>query len=151
MRRNFAGHRENGEDRFVLRGPKPPKRRRRARMIACRCSEAEPREMQNRPSSEGAADDSSGVSISSVHSSAPSELGRMVCPVPGVPLRYTPRLPCGAPSALKSTHLRPPSKPGHGSGKPSLTPAYLRAVPPWFNIITYPWYAIPARQLIVLE
>jgi len=46
--KEFCRAPENGEDRFVLRGPKLPKRRRRARMIACRCSEAEPRASMRR-------------------------------------------------------------------------------------------------------
>ena len=54
------------------------------------CSEAEPQEMPKIDQALKAADDSSGVSISSVDSSAPSELDRMLCPFPGVPLRYTP-------------------------------------------------------------
>jgi len=44
MRRNFAGHRENGEDRFVLRGPNFLSAE-GAPDDSLGCSEAEPQEM----------------------------------------------------------------------------------------------------------
>jgi len=40
--------------------------------------------------SEGAADQSSVVPFTRVDPGAPSELGCMVLPIPGAPLRYTP-------------------------------------------------------------
>jgi hypothetical protein len=74
----------------------------------------------------------------------------MVCPVPGVPLRYTPGFYAARLRRLRAHILgRHQNRVTDQGNRPN--PRLSRAVPPWFNIITYPWYAIPAPQLIVLE